>query len=329
MIIKGKHFDKFIMVAPGSDYGVAMWSDIKNVENAVFLDYVIETDNKIIQLLHHIHFSFGINSYVQLPFQNIWKKYYTIQKLGINTSERICIIFTDISACRTDTKYLNYLHSLSNVTMVMVLVNVLSSKGKLLKKRFKYFDQIYSFDSKDCQEYGFTYYPTFYSITRVPSESGISSTDAFFVGISKGNRYSILKKLYVALQKNNGTADFYISRVKKEQRDLEGIHYDEWLSYKEVLDRVMDTNCVVEIMGDTQSGLTLRTMEAIVFNKKLLTNNESVKELHFYNTGHIQYFSNIEDVNIEFVLDKTPVDYHYNGEFSPIHLLERINELAT
>lgn len=325
MQLASKHFDEYIMVAPGSDYGVAMWSDIKNVENAVFLDYVIDSKSRVLQLLHHIHFSFGINSRVQLPLQQLWKHQYAINKLGIDPKKRVCIIFTDISACRTDVSYLKYLHELDNVTMVMVLVNVMESKHKLIEKRLSYFDQVYSFDRRDCEKYSFFYYPTFYSITRKTAENDAITSDAFFVGVSKGDRHSILKKLFHDIEKSGGKAEFYLSGVGQSEKHDEGIHYDQWLSYKDVLDRVMETNCVVEIMGKGQSGLTLRAMEAIVYNKKLLTNNESVKQLPFYESGYIQYFEDPDDINIGSIVNREAVDYGYNGEFSPIHLIEKID----
>lgn len=326
MQLNSRHFDEYIMVAPGSDYGVAMWSDIKNVDNAVFLDYVIDSKSRVLQLLHHIHFSFGINSRVQLPLQQLWKHQYAINKHGIDSKKSVCIIFTDVSACRTDVSYLKHIHELDNVTMVMVLVNILESKHKLIKKRLSYFDQVYSFDKRDCEKYGFSYYPTFYSVTRKPTENGVVASDAFFVGVSKGDRHSILEKLYHDIEMSGGIADFYISGVSQSKKRVDGIHYDQWLSYKDVLDHVMETNCVIEIMGDGQSGLTLRAMEAIVYNKKLLTNNESVKQLSFYGTGHIRFFENPDEIDIGFVVNREAINYGYNGEFSPIHLLEKIDE---
>lgn len=230
MQLNSKHFDEYIMVAPGSDYGVAMWSDIKNVDNAVFLDYVIDSKSRVLQLLHHIHFSFGINSRVQLPLQQLWKRQYAINKLGIDPQKRVCIIFTDISACRTDVSYLKHLHELDNVTMVMVLVNVMESKHKLIEKRLSYFDQVYSFDKKDCEKYGFSFYPTFYSITREPTGNDAITSDAFFVGVSKGDRHSILKKLYHNIEKSGGTAEFYLSGVGQSEERDDGIQYDQWLS---------------------------------------------------------------------------------------------------
>lgn len=326
MRIQSNNFDKFIMVAPGSDYGIAMWSDIKNVDNATFLDYVIDSRNKFLKVLHHIHFSFGINSRVQLPLQRLWKKRYALEKMQISSNERICIIFTDISACRTDSKYLSYLHSLDNVTMVMVLVNVMNSKKKLINKRLSFFDQVYSFDKQDCEKYNFIYYPTFYSVTRESGDAQSIKSDAFFVGVSKGDRHETLCALFKSIQEKGGKPEFYISGYKNKSEQIQGIHYDQWLDYKDVLDHVMETNCVVEIMGAGQTGLTLRAMEAIVYNKKLLTNNRSIKSLRFYDSGFIQYFEKLSDIDVAFICRRENVDYQYAGEFSPIHLLERIDE---
>lgn len=329
MLIESKHFDQYVMVAPGSDYGIAMWSDLKKVDNVIFLDYVINTKSRLIRLCHHLHFSFGVNKKIQLPFQSIWKKKYSLEEVRISSDKKTCIIFTDVSACRTDAKYLKNLHKMNNVTMVMVLVNVMNSKNKLIANRLDCFDQIYSFDKHDCDKYGFIYHPTIYSVTRDNVDSKISESDAFFVGVSKGNRHEFLKKLYQKIHERGGQSAFYISGVKNNSEKLEGICYDRWLSYKNVIEHLLKTNCIVEIMGPGQSGLTLRAMEAIVYNKKLLTNNESITSLRFYNSGFIKYFENVESVDIDFLINHSVVDYKYDGEFSPIHLLEKINEIAS
>ena len=82
-------------------------------------------------------------------------------------------------------------------------------------------------------------------------------------------------------------------------------------------------------MDGKQEGVTLRTMEAICYNKKLLTNNQSMKESKFYKTGNIQVFKTIDEIDADFVMRKDKVDYNYEGEFSPIHLLEHINQVKS
>ena len=316
--------DQFIMVAPGSDYGIAMWSDLKNQHGVTFLDYVVDSDNRLLNLLHHLHFSFGLNRRIRLPFQSIWKRSYTLNHCDIDTTKNTCIIFTDISACRTDISFLKHLHEQSNITMVMVLVNVVRTKERLIKERLAFFDLIYSFDRKDCERYGFEYYPTIYSSAHIAEKAEIAY-DAFFVGTEKGNRHIILKTIYSTITEAGGKAEIYLSGSIKDSDKITGIQYNKWLSYKSVIEKVLSANCIIDIVDtEVQNGLTLRAMEAICYNKKLLSNNPAVKELKYYDTGYILYLDDIGSVKSDFICTREVVDYHYAGEFSPVNLLTRI-----
>ena len=153
-------------------------------------------------------------------------------------------------------------------------------------------------------------------------------TDAFFVGVSKGMRYCKLLKLQQSMEKEGLRTNFYISHVKSSDKPSGRIHLNKWLGYSEVLDNVMKTRCLVEIMGGNQDGLTLRAMEAICYNKLLLTDNPSVKSLPYYETGFIQYAEDIENADLAFLNPNTVVDYHYKGDFSPVHLITHINDVA-
>ena len=325
MLIQGA-FDEFIMVAPGSDYGIAMWSDIKKVDNATFLEYVIDSDNRLLNLLHHIHFSFWINGMVQLPFQSLWRKQYTLNKLHFSDNKKYCVIFTDISACRTDINFLKYLHHKKNITMVMVLVNIFNSKRKLIQNRLPYFERVFSFDKNDCDNYGFSYYPTFYSIEQDVRQADCPKTTAFFIGSSKGNRHERIKQLFNLIKEKGGKPEFYLVGVNNSSEMQDGIHYNQRLSYREVLNHILETNCVIEIMGGNQSGLTLRAMEAICYDKKLVSDNPSVKDLKYYKTGFIKFIDSMEDVDVNFICNKEIINYQYTGDFSPIHFLEKLNE---
>jgi len=318
-----QYYDEYIFIAPGSDYGRAMWRDIEQLPNGKILDNAIKKTGKLISVLHHIHFSFAINRRVQLPFQSIWKRFYALESVQLDDKKSYCVIYTDISAARTDCTYLKRLSEKENVTMILVMVNTMARRGSLIEKRRPYFEQTYSFDKQDCEKYGFLYHPTNYSMI-VDTEEQPTENDAFYVGVSKG-RAEIITQVYEKLSSNGAAADFFISGIEKGARKLTGIHYNQWLSYAQVLEHIRHSDCIVEIMDGAQEGVTLRTMEAICYNKKLLTNNQSMKQSKYYESGNIQVFEKPEEIDVDFVKEKTKVDYGYDGEFSPIHLLEHIN----
>ncbi len=59
------------------------------------------------------------------------------------------------------------------------------------------------------------------------------------------------------------------------------------VSYEDVIDNVRHSRCVLDIVQEGQSGITLRPMEAMMNDKKLITNNLYIKEYDFYNPKNI------------------------------------------
>ena len=324
-----RKFDEYIMVAPGSDYATVMWNDLRNVPECTYHDFVLaDNSSSILKKLHHLHFSFSLNRFFDIPLQCIWRSAYTIKPDQLSDDKKYCIIFTDISACRVDKGFLKKLQEKPNVTLVMVIVNIVAAKERILKQRFNYFTDIFSFDKGDCDKYGFYHYTTYYS--KLPLDANVKKeSDAFFVGVSKGGRHTKLVRLFRRMQENGAKADFYIAHHREKTDREKGIHYNEWLNYDDVLQKVLNTNCIVEIVGENQQGFTLRAIEAICYNKRLLTDNAVVKESKYYDTGFILYTPNIEDADISFITDTTPVEYNYCYEYSPVRFLDYIDEVVT
>lgn len=318
-------FCHYYFVEPGSDYGEIMWRDIGLLEKVTLLPTPIYSKNIILQLLHHLHFSFAINKIINLPFQYIWEKLYALSHMEFLDEKKYCVIYTDISACRTDEKYLNKLRKKQNIVMIMVMANVVDSKEKLLKRRFKYFDYVFSWDMADVEKYGMVFHPAYYSRIQMPVQSDISS-DCFFIGSSKG-RLEILQEIHRRVSAAGGKAEFYITNVDKKDQTENGIHYNQRLSYEQVLAKDMASNCIIEVIAGNQVGQTLRAEEAIIGNKKLLTNNKKMINSPYFKTGFIRVFSKLCNEDIEFIMKKENVEYNYQDDYSPIHLIDHINEL--
>ena len=66
-------------------------------------------------------------------------------------------------------------------------------------------------------------------------------------------------------------------------------------------------------------------MEAIANNKKILTNNDSIRNFQYYNPKYIQIYSNVNNINLDFFYNNKP-NYQYNDEFSPKHFLAFIEQ---
>lgn len=75
--------------------------------------------------------------------------------------------------------------------------------------------------------------------------------------------------------------------------------------------------------GKGQKVQTVRYYEAVYYNKKLLTNNPSVRDLSFYDPRYMRYFETVDDIDFSGVKEKVPINYHYAGEFSLLHILDK------
>ena len=128
------------------------------------------------------------------------------------------------------------------------------------------------------------------------------------------------------LRENNISSDFGLCYVDDNHTKLDGITYNKPIEYDEVLQRLENSTCILDVVGDYSGGVSLRYFEAVVYGKKLLTNNPLVKDMRFYNEKFIKVFKDINDIELEFLKNNEEVDYGYRDEFSPIHFIEQLEK---
>ena len=189
-------------------------------------------------------------------------------------------------------------------------------------------DMIFSFDQKDCKKYGLIYHHLVFSSYENEVDERPDS-DVYFLGKAK-NRHKDIIKVYEILKGRGLKCDFHIAGVPiEEQAYRDEIDYEPHISYKENLQRILHTKCLLELMQKGGVGFTQRGCEAVCLNKKLLTNNPEIKNAPFYNSEYISCFSDVKDIDINFIEEirkDMVVDYNYKYNFSPIKLLEFIDE---
>lgn len=96
-------------------------------------------------------------------------------------------------------------------------------------------------------------------------------------------------------------SNFYIVKDKKEKSSIIDLK-NKSLLYSENLENVKKATCLLEIVVEGQTGLTLRTMEALFFNKKLITNNSSIMQYDFYHPNNILIIRDEADIDLDFFL---------------------------
>ena len=94
-----------------------------------------------------------------------------------------------------------------------------------------------------------------------------------------------------------------------------------------MLRKELEANCILEVLKGDAHSCTLRFWEAVMYNKKLYTNWKGVVNSPYYNPKYIKVFEKPDDIDLDFIRERLDVDYNYQGELSPIHLLNRIRQL--
>ena len=96
-----------------------------------------------------------------------------------------------------------------------------------------------------------------------------------------------------------------------------------------MLEYSIRSKCLLDINQEGATGFTSRFLEAIIYNKLLLTNTKGTEAHPLYDSRYIKEFENIEEVQPSFFNGKETVHYRYNNEFSPLHFIERVKEIVT
>lgn len=304
------------------------------MDNVLYIPGMLGQFSSIKKILFRLHFSSKINRYIKLPFKNRWSGSFFHN--NFKDDKPICFFFFSVLVCYEDIHLVEYLRKkYPNCKCVWFLQDLFDlqrtatdRKPFNVEEKKKLFDLIVSFDHKDCEKYGFIYHPLVFSSYKGVIED-MPETDIYFLGQAK-NRLSQILSVYEKLREVNLKCDFYITGVEeKDQAYSNEIVYNQRLNYSQNLQHVLHTKCLLEVMQKNGYGYTQRVVETLGLNKKLLTNNPSIKSAPFYDPKYISTFNSSDDINLDFlerIKDKEIFDYHYKEKISPKSFLEFIEQ---
>jgi hypothetical protein len=185
-------------------------------------------------------------------------------------------------------------------------------------KEMSLFEKVYTFDLTDSQRYKIEYKPNFY-VSREISTVGTDETDLFFAGKFTPDRLFIIDRLlgqskvsgfktsiklwpaykvlfhchliYLLLKKSS-RQNTWIRNYTLNYEAIEGILDEEYLinesiPYSEVQMIAMNSNVILDIPFEGQSGYTHRVIEAMSRGQKVLTTNTGIRKEAFYNPEQV------------------------------------------
>lgn len=178
-----------------------------------------------------------------------------------------------------------------------------------------------SFDPIDAEKYKMYFHNEICS--KISLKKTEKKYDVFFAGRAK-RRLPRIIEVYDKLEKSGVNCFFYINGAAEEEKvERKGITYsDRYLTYREMLEYNNESKCILEICQDFQAGYTSRFLEAVMYDNRLLTDNNALKDSPFFDDRFIQCFEKPDDIDTDFIFDETPVAFNYKGEFSPKHFIE-------
>lgn len=282
------------------------------------------------KFLYNIHFSTRLNAHMLIPFKWIWDSYYNLGHYPFDDKEQYTVILLNGSVrVHYSIRFFKELKKKHpNIKLVLIMydsVNHVRSKQTL--KMLPLFDTIFSFDENDCQTYGFQrIYSTFSIPDFVKKDESLHSA-AFFIG-EGSDRTELLKSVFKRVTSAIDGCRFYITNINDNQTEvIKDVIYNQRMSYQEELQMAFNTECIFEIVRKGQCGNTLRTCEAVAFNKKLITNNIRLKEMPFYDSRYMKIFTSADDIDLNFIKQKIDVKYVNSDYFSPLIILKHLEQM--
>lgn len=287
--------------------------------------------NFILKMAEQISLSYRLN--IRIPVTGkIF--FYNLHRYPYNEQDEYYIVLTTLSISKMSVKYLKSLKKRhANIKLIALLIDSIMSDSEhlnLVRNKLKsdVWDCVLTYDKYDAERFGYVWFGyTYYSKVEgcdVPVDDGTS--DLYYIGKRKGAREKLFADVYTYLTKQGVDCRFYIwDRNSKEDEsvcDSKLKYVQKAIPYEKVISQVKSANCILEVLQMNQGAQTIRYFEAIVYNKKLLTNNPHISELPYYDPNRMRYFSKPEEIDIEWVKEPAEFDYHYHEEFSPIYLAE-------
>lgn len=306
--------NKFMIMGAPADWCEIIYNDFIQNNEGLYIDGNMAQCGAVGRLLYKLSYSKMSN--IKIGRNVIKKKLFAcldkqIKKANI---ELQYAIFCDWNRLAYDVDFLKHLRTkYKDIKFIFIFTNIVEKSGVVRFSNLEFikdnYDLVITYDEGNAKKYGLTCHRTVYS--KIDMKSDKEPCDVFFIGNAKERLETVLN-VFKMLNNNGFKCCFYVNGVPEELQEYkELIHYNETMSYKEAVEYVQNAKCVLDICQEGANAITLRCCEALVYDKKLITNATSLKNEEFYDAKNI-YF--LEGNNYEGLVDFLKSDYEVKYE---------------
>lgn len=316
---------KYIAIGFGYDYYNYVYNQLNTFDNTIFVNEL--KYNRILNRLSWMHFTY----FSFFPFKAIWVYVYLyyltklVKQLTFDNTDKICFLLLAGSSNNLLLKYglcKKIRKKFRNSKIVYFISDLVVKTNQPIELMKKDADLVISFDPFEAKKYGIHNHNVPYSELKFPKIE--PAFDLLFLGRAK-DRLEELLSIAEYLTSKGVLCKFYIVDVPEEKRKpIKGVIYSEKISYEENLKLTSQAACLLDIIQGNSSGNTLRVGEAVIMNRKLLTNNPNVPNNGIYNSKYMKIFKNMEDIDIGFLKSREDIFYDNRDDLYPINLLHYI-----
>lgn len=188
------------------------------------------------------------------------------------------------------------------------------------------FDKIFSFDIADVEKHGFEKITNYIYLPFTPKEKQNPKMDLFYITSYDKRRIILIQSLAKKLM--SLALKFQIMVIGKRSwkhqlknafikipENLFLIFSRKKVYHQELPEYYKNSKVLLDLMREGQYGLSFRVFEAMSLEKKIITDNETIKSYDFYNPNNIlvldETCSNLNLPFFESPYEKIPEDVYY------------------
>jgi len=176
------------------------------------------------------------------------------------------------------------------------------------------FDKIFSFDLNDVKENNYLTLLT--NFIYVDHEVNPAPKNKAFMILSKSIERELLLSRIADIfdAKSIKNYEFIVVNPSTQKVNKHIKLTKKHVPLQSVIAKMKEAEILIDLIRPNQSGLSFRVFEAMAFHKKLITNNETIKEYDFYNPDNIlilnKEFNDIPDSFLNQSYKEIPADIY-------------------